>query len=150
MAAEPFSLFTSSPRSDIPEDDWQKAYPFLMREDFEIKHQLDAIFDSGRVTLNSHSLKKAGFTTGDHQKYSLIVVTRHKSFPGYIFKLYLDDEKYKPEGRARYLLTRRALGASLIQRFIDEHDLSHIFQVPKKWIYLLPEVKKIVKHHNNE
>ncbi|HRD56089.1 MAG TPA: hypothetical protein PLC42_06805 [Parachlamydiaceae bacterium] len=147
MAGEPFSLFTSSPRSDIPEEDWQKAYPFLLPEDSEMKQKLDAIFENSRATLNSHSLIKAGFSTADHQKYSLIVVTRHKDFPGYIFKLYLDNEKYKPETRARYLLTRRALGSSLIQKFIDEHDLGHMFQVPKKWIYLLPEVKKPLKKY---
>lgn len=149
VAGEPFSLFTNSPRGNISEEEWQKAYPFLLPEDFEIKHKLDEIFSrSTRVTFNSHSLTKAGFTTGNEQKYSLVVVTRHKELPGYIFKLYLDNEKYKSEDRARYLLTKRALGASLIKNYIDEHDLSHIFQVPKKWIYLLPEVEKPLKKYS--
>ena len=129
------------PRAGITTEFWNKLYPYLLPEDSEIMDTLNDIFGKSRVTLNKESMEKAGFSTGKAQEWSRIVVTKHPALPGYVFKIYLDDQDAKPDPRAQFFFEKRARGARLIQSYIDKHNLSHLFKVPKKWVYMLPETK---------
>jgi len=127
------------PRGSITQESWDILYPYLLPSDSEIMRTLNDIFGRTRVTLNSDTMLKAGFTTGKAQEWSRIVVTKHKALPGYIFKIYLDDQGAKSDLRAQYFFEKRVRGSIAIQKYIDEKNLSHLFKVPRKWVYLLPE-----------
>lgn len=137
-----------SPSKDIKEESWRTVYPYLLPDDFEIKGKLDEIFSHGRVILNSSSLLKAGFTTSKTREFSRIVVTKHPELPGYVFKIYLDDESYKSNDVAQRYFLRRIKGALAVQKVIDENNLSDLFKVPKKWIYVLPDAIKAKKKYS--
>lgn len=126
----------------------ERASPFLLPDDSEIKAKLDRIFGQSRVTLNSKTMEKAGFSTGKRQKYSRIVVAKHKDLPGYIFKIYLDNDKYKPNAKAQNYFIKRASGALAIQNCIEDNNLGHLFKVPRKWIYILPNTPKPKKNYS--
>lgn len=127
------------PKNSITQESWDKLYPYLLPEDSEIMGTLNDIFGKSRVTLNPETMVKAGFSTGKAQEWSRIVVTKHPALPGYIFKIYLDNQDAKPDPRAQFFFEKRARGSVAIQNYIDKNNLSHLFKVPKKWIYLLPE-----------
>lgn len=113
---------------------WQMLTPYFLPEDHPIKPKLDDLF-SQRITLNSHSLNKAGFDDPIPQQYSKTIVTKHKKIKGYYFKLFSDDQHDVCDWAKLYA---RALGAERVQRCVDRNQLHHLFKVPKKWIYPLP------------
>lgn len=123
----------------------QLMKPYLLPFNTNLKKKLDALFASGRVIENEKSFKKEGFDTIAHQPMSKIRVARHPSFPGYLFKVYLDTdpkliqdnkkENYNKETWMR--LTRRCDGAERIRRLIHDKKLIY-FTVPDKWIYPPP------------
>jgi hypothetical protein len=136
------------PRSSITQETWEAVYPYLLPETDELKFQLDEIFSQYRVTLNSETLSESGFTNVKPRKYSRIVVTKHPKVPGFVFKIYLDDQGTKSDDIALYFLIRRVQGALTIQNYIDEHDLHENFKVPKKWLYLLPDTPMSKKKYS--
>ncbi len=136
------SVSANSPREGITQSSWEKIVPFLVPEDSILKEKLDAIFENNRPSLKPSTLESAGFTTGKPREFSRVVVTKHKDLPGYVFKIYLDSDKYKPDERAQFFFTKRVYAAEAIRKKIEENDLQAYFKVPKKWFYLLPESKK--------
>lgn len=137
-----------SPRESISQERWEQIVPFLVPEDSELKEKLDAIFEDNRPTLSENSMEKAGFTSGKPREFSRVVVTKHSSLPGYVFKIYLDKDKYKPDERAQFFLIKRVYAAEAIRNKIEENNLQAYLKVPKKWIYLLPESKKPSKKYS--
>ena len=150
LVASASKYLATAPNAKVTDQAWQEVLPFLLPEESEIKEKLDALFNDSRAILNSSSLKMAGFTTSRPQEFSLIVVTKHPSFPGYIFKIYLDNEKQKPDNKAQYYFLRRVKGACAIQKCIDENQLDAFFKVPKKWIYPLPAFEGQVKKYSHK
>lgn len=122
----------------VPKNVWNRLAPYFLPENHPIKRFLDQIFSNSRVILSIKSMKKAGFIHPKPRKWTHLIVTKHSDFPGYIFKVYLDAQRYyknKPE----YLhWLERIQGASKIQAEINRHHWQHFFKVPKKWIYPLP------------
>ena len=114
---------------------WAHVHPYLMTEDHPIKAKMDAIFSKARVTLNAETMNAAGFTNSKAGKWSNTVVTRHPKIPGYILKLYRDDQAGFIDWHMCY---RRCLGAQCIQETIDLMGYQKMFVVPKKWIYCIP------------
>lgn len=137
-----------SPREDLTEDAWAKIEPYLLPDNFSMKSELDQIFSKSRVISNSYTLEQAGFTNSKTREFSRLVVTSHPKLPGYIFKIYLDKLRKKPDEAAQYFFIRRVKGALAIQQFIEDHKVDHLFKVPKKWIYLLPEVESHSKKYS--
>jgi hypothetical protein len=113
---------------------WEKISPYFLPENHPIKPKLDSLF-SKRITLNSESLKNAGFEDPEPQKFSKTIVTKHKKIKGYYFKLFTDEQEID-DGQKLYA---RALGAERVKGCIDRNELHHLCKVPKKWIYPLPE-----------
>jgi hypothetical protein len=135
----PFATYAGTVKKGVTEDLLKEVYEFLIPDTLEIKHQLDNMFKANRAILNSRSLMKAGFTNAKPRKFTRIIVTTHKQFPGYIFKIYLDAQRYKSDEPEQIIFLNRVKGALAITKFVADNNLSHLFKVPKKWIYLIPK-----------
>lgn len=115
------------------------AIPYLLPADHHLKPLLDSIFTRSRAILNCKTLKEAGFTNCKPREFTHIIVTTHPEVPGCVFKLFLDSQiHHKHQSEAKNWI-RRAKGAELIAKIIEDHGLHPFFKVPKKWIYVLPE-----------
>lgn len=112
--------------------------PFLLPNNHPIKSQLDVIFSDCRVLLNMKTLRAAGFVTSGPRKFTKIVIATHPYFPDYIFKFFLDAQRYENDVPLYDLLAKRVIGARLIQHEIHQNGWQDTFKVPQKWIYKLP------------
>lgn len=118
----------------VDPDIWNKMAPHFLPFDHPLKRKLDRLFLT-RVTKNSKSLATAGFKQPGERSFSHIVVSKHPKIKGYVLKLYTDE--YTKEETD--LLLHRVLGSKMIKKAIKQHGYSNWFEVPKKWIYPLPE-----------
>lgn len=115
---------------------------YLLPSDHHAKPILDEIFSQDRVLLNRKSLKKAGFEATKPRKFTRLIIARHDKLTGYIFKLYLDNQRYYKETPEHKHWIQRIKGANLIRGEIEKKGWNHLFKVPKKWIYALPSHPK--------
>lgn len=115
-----------------------KIEPHLLPLDHPMHASLEEIFKKSRAIRDEEAFAQAGFKTLFVQKDSLIRVAQHDSLPGYLLKIYLDNEKGKVDGRPGWLsLTNRCIGAANIRSLIQRKNFRH-FVVPDKFIYPLP------------
>lgn len=108
--------------------------PHFLPYENPLRAKLDVIF-STRVTHSVETLKKAGFLKPKPMQYSKTVVTKHPKLKGYVVKLYLDNCPINDAVELR----SRIIGAHVARRAIARHQFEDYFEVPKKWIYPLPE-----------
>lgn len=112
--------------------------PYLIPLDHPAKPVLDMIFLSGRVIENEQTLMEAGFSILYSMKSSFVKIVKHPLLPGYLIKLYLDDETQLKKDRPGWSwLKDRCQGANRLRAFIKKKKIRH-FSVPDKWLYLLP------------
>lgn len=123
------------PSSHVEPIVWNYLQPFFLPENHPVKPKLDRLF-SKRVTQNSETLRKAGFTKPDPMKFSKTIVSQNKHVPGYIFKFFCDDQKSISDWQRLFY---RVTGAIYIQDALNRYNINHLFVVPTKWIYPLPE-----------
>lgn len=116
--------------------------PYLLPNDHPIKERLDALFSKSRVTFNRKSLIEAGFRSNTPRKYTSLIVTTHPAFPEYIFKLYLDNQRYQHRKPELYLWVLRVQGAQKVREAIAAYGFEDIMKVPEKWVYALPKKTK--------
>ncbi|MBA2369446.1 MAG: hypothetical protein H0V82_10550 [Candidatus Protochlamydia sp.] len=119
----------------VPSCDWVCLEPYFLPLDHPIKGKLDAIFTKKRVTFSKESFEEAGFEKIKLRAPTNIVVGRHPALKGYLIKAYLDTQPYLIDW-VNWM--NRIAGAQSIQECIKRHDFHH-FEVPRKWIYPLPE-----------
>ncbi|MGA8164173.1 MAG: hypothetical protein WB791_03995 [Waddliaceae bacterium] len=122
----------------VPKEIWESLVPYFLPEDHPIKGHLDEIFSQARVILSIPSMEKAEFLHPKPRKWTHLIVTKHPDIPGYIFKVYLDAQRYHKKKPEYVHWLERIQGASKIQNEIDRRHWQHLFKVPKKWIYPLP------------
>lgn len=112
--------------------------PHLLPADHPLKNTLDQIFSGPRVIENEIAFAEAGFETLQVRPGSFIVIARHPLLPGYLLKLYLDNETRQKDGVPGWKwLVNRCKGAENIRTLIRKKNLKH-FIVPDKWLYPLP------------
>lgn len=113
--------------------------PYLLPLDHPMKETIDSIFSQARVTQNEKTLVDAGFEViAGPMPRSFIIVARHPSVPGYVFKIYLDSEDRCREDNPHWKsLAKRCAGAFGIRKIIERERIRH-FSVPDKWLYILP------------
>lgn len=113
--------------------------PHLLPLDHPMKETLDRIFSQSRVLENEKTLVDAGFEIiAGPRIYSYLIVARHPSIPGFVFKLYLDSETRCRKDISQWVwLVRRCSGAHSIRQIIKRKKIQH-FVVPDKWLYVLP------------
>jgi len=128
----------------LPEADWERAKPYLIPENHPMKKRLDRLFKK-RVTKNATTMRGAGFIRPEPRGLHRPVVSQHRALPGYLVKLFLDNQHGMNDV---HRLTRRASGAESIAEAIKRLGYDSIFRVPKKWIYPLPD--KPSPHTNYE
>lgn len=111
---------------------------YLIPFNHPMKPSLDYIFLSDRVIQDSNTFAAAGFISKFIQPRSYIRVASHPYLPGYLLKVYLDDElRIKKETPGWKWFVNRAKNAKLIRRYIKLNKCKY-FTAPEKWIYLLP------------
>lgn len=118
---------------------WAQVSPYLLPDDHPVKPILDTIFSTSRATLGLKTMKKAGFEKAYPQQWTHVIVTRHPDVPGYVFKIYLDAQRYFRDKPEYVQWLERVQGAELIRETIALWGWGDKFKVPRKWIYLLPE-----------
>lgn len=129
----------ANPSAYVKDDVWEEIQEYLIPDDHPVKGKLDQIFSSSRAFADQKSMKRAGFAPAKPESHTGIIVTRHPMLQGYVIKAYLDDAAYL-KGRPEYIYwCRRVKGARLVQKVITAHGYEHLFKVPRKWIYLLPD-----------
>lgn len=131
-------LYSEYPYNPVVEREvWDKLAPYFIPEEHEAAQALDKIFLSTdrRVTKNLANLKRAGFRLVTFGKYTKTTIVSHHKIPGYLFKIYTDEEG-PGNGNSRCLA--RVVGASLVAEVIEKNHSEEFFKVPKKWIYPIP------------
>lgn len=127
------------PSKYVSREIWQLTANYVMPDDHPIKKKLDRLFSASRVFCNFKSMRAAGFEDAQPQPVSRLIVTRHPDFPGFVFKAYFDKQPYF-RGSPEYLnWIKRVKGAQAIRKSIKHHQYQHLFKVPRKWLYLLPD-----------
>lgn len=127
---------------ESPQRVQQKVAPYLLPDDHFIKPTLDAIFGNMRATLNLKTLVKAGFNKTHPRQFTGLIITKHPGVPGFVFKLYLDAQRYHKEQPEYYYWILRIQGVQRIEEVIAAYGLESLFKCPKKWIYALPKDPK--------
>ncbi len=129
----------ANPSIYVSNEIWEQVIEYLMPNDHPIKEKLDQIFLRSRALTDKKSMKAAGFAAAKPQHHSQIIVAKHPELKGYVIKAYRDDQDYHSGKPEQYFWIKRAQGARLIQESIVAHKYEHLFKVPKKWIYVLPD-----------
>jgi hypothetical protein len=129
----------TNPSRYVSAEAWQQVQPYLMPDDHPAKERLDQIFSTSRAFCDQKSMEAAGFDPAKPQHCSQIIVTRHPHLKEYVIKAYLDEQPYRKDRPEYYYWIARATGAQLIRQAIADHNYGHLFKVPQKWIYLLPD-----------
>lgn len=112
---------------------------YLLSPEHPLKAKLDAIFTKSRVLLSVETMKQAGFKPVIPRKFTRLIVSTHPDLKGYIVKVYLDTQRRYKQKPEYFWWKKRIEGAKAITAFIEKKGLSHLYKVPKKWIYQLPE-----------
>lgn len=118
---------------------WHRTSLYMLTDEHPAKPILDRIFSSSRAIFNVRSMRKAGFINPKVRQWTHIIVTKHPDLPGYIFKTFLDVQRYHNNEPEYKRWVTRIKGARAIQAVLDEKGWNDWFKVPKKWIYALPE-----------
>jgi len=112
--------------------------PYLLPTTHRLHCIMDSIFLKTRATTDEKSFRKAGFQIIAKGPRSFVCVAKHKKFPRYLVKVYLDDELQKKLNMQSWKwLVKRCKGAKKIRDIIRQNNFRH-FVVPAKWIYCLP------------
>lgn len=119
----------------IPDDTLSELLYYALDDAHPIKKKLDSFFSEVRITEDKKSLQEAGFYWLEPAPFSQTIVTKHPLFPGYVFKLFTDEQD-----KSEYLfcLKKRILGAEFVRKYIAETKTEQLFTVPQKWIYFIP------------
>lgn len=121
--------------SHIPPVLWNIVKPYLLPSNHPVKYALDKIFSTSRVCLNHRNVAAAGFRNSHPRPYSKTVVSTHPQIPGYLVKMFLDDQKGVED---YFQWIKRIDGANAVSSVIQEYKFDNMFKVPKKWIYVMP------------
>ena len=122
--------------STLTNEEWLIIAPYLLPDTHPIKPDLDRIFASERAIRTQDSLEKAGFQVLTEGHWSDTVIATHKEAKGFFFKLFTEDQTHVDEIPR---LVARIQGACLAQKIVDKYQWQHLFKVPRKWLYLLPD-----------
>jgi hypothetical protein len=119
----------------VPYALWQELEPYFLPEDHPVKAKLDKLFQKERITLSRETFQKAGFGKPRKRADTNIVVGKNPILTGFLIKAYLDTQPSVAEW-VNWL--DRIQGAEAIRACIKRHRYTHLFKVPRKWIYPLP------------
>ena len=123
-----------NPRREIKE-----YSQYLLPSKHPLKPHLDAIFHSSRATQNREAMIAAGFSKLYPQPLPFMCVAFHPNLPGFLLKMYFDDETRMKDGIPGWTwLVQRCHGAQEIRKIIKKKNIKY-FTVPDKYLYELPD-----------
>jgi len=128
--------YTQNPH--VAPEIWEELKPYFLPPNHPVKRRLDKIFKGTRVIATLEAIKEAGFLNPVPQRWSKTIVTGHPHLPGYMVKMFSDEQAPDSHLVDHKAFLRRILGAMATRAYIKEHKLDHWFKAPKKWIYPLP------------
>lgn len=128
-----------SPSEYVSNRIWNEVKNYMIPADHPAKKKLDEICSRSRAIFDINSMKSAGFSPVIPQHNTCTIVTRHPELAGYIMKIYLDEQPYFKDRPEYFYWIERIIGANKIRKFINDHHYQHLFKVPNKWIYLVPD-----------
>lgn len=136
---KPFKILSKSFYEAVTQEE---LAPYFLPSRHCMRPILDKIFAQPGVLGNEQSFTDAGFEVilykrSSHSLSAHWYLARHPQVPGYLFKVFLNDEwRLKPnEGWNK--LVDRCKGAERIRNLIAKKNLRH-FVVPDKWLYKVP------------
>ncbi len=97
---------------------------------------LRTLFRDAGMFESRRSWSAAGFWVFDRSNNGKIMVARHPSVQGLLFKKYSSDMSQKDQLRN---YERRVEGSDQLRSFVDRLRLSHV-SVPRKWLLELPRL----------
>lgn len=95
---------------------------------------LGALFRDAGMFASRRAWGAAGFQVFDRSSNGKIMVVRHPSVQGLLFKKYADDMPQKDQLK-NYV--RRIEGADRLLSFVSRRRLQYI-AIPRKWVFELP------------
>jgi hypothetical protein len=122
--------------SFVSDEVWNDLKPYFLPPKHPAKAVLDRATQRARLTANRNTLEAAGFVPLRGLKKRMLVAA-HPNMKGYLIKTFLDTHNLFNQDWA--LWKRRIVGAQILREAIAKNGYSHIFKVPQKWIYPLPE-----------
>ena len=128
-----------NPSRYVTKTAWKKVKKHLIPRNHPAKLQLDEIFSRSRVLYDTASMEAAGFDALPPQHHTQMIVAKHPELEGYVIKAYLDVQDYYQDKVEEYFWIKRVRGAKLIREYLKEQQFDHLFKVPQKWLYLLPD-----------
>ncbi len=113
--------------------------PYLLPVSHPFKPALDSLCSHLRITRDEATLQQAGFSIlSCVHSTSFVRVASHPAFPGYLFKIYPDNETRRKKGKPGWkCLLNRCKSAENIRKLIKTKKFRY-FSVPDKWLYPLP------------
>lgn len=129
---------TSKPTQEA----WNRVSPYLLPADHPIRDQLDAFFMQSRCTFSEDTFKAAGFSKWKPRLFTRLIVAKHPLFPGYVFKLYYDTQRFYQSEYEWEIWSKRVEGANLVAEEVEAQGWQAYIKTPKKWIYPLPTYPK--------
>lgn len=127
-----------NPKHHLSDELYQKLSPYLLPMDHPVKKRLDRLFKKVSVLRSIKTLKKRGFECVGPQPFSKVVICKHPQLKGFVIKAYAFNQEM-PDNRMVYLhWIQRIKGSRLIRQFLEDNNYTHLFAVPRKWIYMLP------------
>src|ERR1700722_16138477 len=121
VAAKPLYEYKQS--RDVTDAVWEAVQPYLLPSTHPIKSRLDKIFAS-EPHASETRLKNAGFARPYQRPHSRMVVSRHEELPGYLVKLFTEDQS-----RTDYTaMIHRIKGARSIKKSIEKYGFQKFFK----------------------
>lgn len=113
----------------------KKIAPYLLPKKHPFFSILGQICSGFRVLKDEEHLRLAGFQLLSVQPISHVSIATHSLVPGYLFKLYLDNNPFPQGNLPDWLrLVNRCEGAKNVRDLIQKKKLRY-FSVPDKWLY---------------
>lgn len=113
---------------------WLEIAPYLLPHNHPVYPKLNDLFLRERFIASKDTLKAAGFTVrGPGSGQTL--VARHTKLSHVLIKLFTDDQPIDE----LHELMNRIKGAQVARRVIADFHLEWLFNVPRKWLYIIPE-----------
>lgn len=113
---------------------------FLLSEEDGLYKVLLNLFSIPRALESPEVFEQIGFFTVS-KRASGMRVASHDQLPGHLIKIYLEEEKPKPNWE---WAVRRCIGVTNIKKLIKEKELKH-FVVPEKRIFTFPTEREFGK-----
>lgn len=125
------------PKKGVQQSNKDRLHEYDLPSDHLVRKKLDHLFESkDRVISDEALLANAVFEVMPKIKVTQqVTLATHPLIEGFIFKIYIDSQFLISDYPC---FTRRIEGAKLIKNLIKKHHYSHLFRVPNKWLYKLP------------